>query len=249
MKLDFSTYPLNIYSQSTSKALLSIIEKTIPSYSHSNLTFSQAILSSFVRNMAGAGLLTLVDNISIGIKGERARKGLSNLIQEQTIKVQRNPSILLKEAQINLMVTSCVTDYLASLESESWSNGARNMSRVLLGILRLENPLNVIAESSIELCEKYEKICQIYFIAFLLNIYKANPSTKDTVIKLITESLCKDSNNEKTFSGKKLPLLFSDSPYKSLHDNLKIRINFLSEETAKYNYIYDPFIKWGITNY
>ena len=161
MKLDFSTYPLNIYSQSTSKALLSIIEKTIPSYSHSNLTFSQAILSSFVRNMAGAGLLTLVDNISIGIKGERARKGLSNLIQEQTIKVQRNPSILLKEAQINLMVTSCVTDYLVSLESESWSNGARNMSRVLLGILRLENPLNVIAESSIELCEKYEKICQI----------------------------------------------------------------------------------------
>ena len=248
MKLDFSTYPLNIYSQSTSKVLLGNIEANIPSYSHSNLTFSQAILSSFVRNLANAGLLTLVDNISIGMKGERARKCLSNLIQDQCNNVQRSPSTLLKEAQINLMATSCVTGYLASLESESWSNAARNMSRVLFGILKLENPLNVIAKSSIELCEKYEKICQIYFIAFLLNIYKANPSTKDIVIKLITESLCKDSNNEKSFNVKELPILFSDSAYKSLNDNLKVRINFLSEET-KYNYIFAPFIKWRLTNY
>lgn len=147
------------------------------------------------------------------------------------------------------MATSCVTGYLASLESESWSNGARNVSKVLFGILKLENPLNVIAESSIELCEKYEKICQIYFIAFLLNIYKANPSTKDIVIKLITESLCKDSNKEKSFNVKELPILFSDSAYKSLNDNLKVRINLLSEETVKYNYIFDPFIKWRLTNY
>lgn len=104
MKLDFNTYPLDIYNDPASKALLSTIEDTIPS------------LSSLVRNFAGAGLLSLVDNIAIGMKGEQARKGLSNMFKEQAINIQKDPETLVKEAQINLMATACIMEYLTSME-------------------------------------------------------------------------------------------------------------------------------------
>ena len=247
MKLDFSTYPLDIYSDPASKALLSTIEDTIPSLSYSNLSLSQAIMSSLVRNFAGAGLLSLVDNIAIGMKGEQARKGLSNMFKEQAINIQKDPETLVKEAQINLMATACIMEYLTSMESGSWSNGVKNISKVLIGILSLENPLNVIVKSTMEICRKYEDICQVYHIAFLLNVYKANPNTIDVVKKLIIEALCKDSNSSSSFSTKDRPFLFFDSSSKSLYNNLKERIGFLEKETRTYNIIYDPFIKWYIT--
>lgn len=126
-------------------------------------------------------------------------------------------------------------------------NGVKNISKVLIGILSLENPLKVIVKSTMEICRKYEDICQVYHIAFLLNVYKANPNTIDVVKKLIIEALCKDSNSSSSFSTKDRPFLFFDSSSKSLYNNLKERIGFLEKETRTYNIIYDPFIKWYIT--
>ena len=125
MKLDFSSYPLSVYNQSASKSLLNSIGREVPNSRQSSFNLSQEILSSFVSKAAGAGLLSLIDNVSIGHKGQKARKWFSALIHEQTDRINRNPAALLDEARVNLMATSCVTDHLASIESGSWGNGAK----------------------------------------------------------------------------------------------------------------------------
>lgn len=242
MKLDFDNYPLSVYNQSASKSLL----KSIGGETNlrlSSLNLSQAILSSFVSKAAGAGLLSLIDNVSIGLKGQKARKCLSSLIREQTNRINRNSSALLEEACVNLMATSCVTDHLASLESGSWGNGVKNISKVVLDLLSFKNPLNTIWKSVVEISRKYEDICQVYHIAFLLNIYNSKPSTENVIKRLIVESLCDDSNGESSFSTKKRPFLFSDIKYKSLEENLKNRLSVLNGEAGRNSDLYS-FVEW-----
>lgn len=246
MKLDFNTYPLSVYSQSTSKNILKLIGGCIPQSRLSRSSTGLAILSSFVSRAAGAGLLSLIDNVSLGLKGEKARKCLANLIREQTSRVNRNPSKLLEESQINLMATSCVTGYLGSLESASFGNGAKNIGKALIGILSLKNPLEVIMESVTEVCDKYDDICQVYHIAFLLAVYNSNTRMEDTIKRLITESLCNDDGGESDFSIKKRPVLFSGVQYKTLEENEKNRMGFLTEGTRGVGDLYDPFVKWRI---
>lgn len=243
MKLDFNNYPLGVYNQSASKSLLKSIGGEVPNSKLSSLNLSQAILSSFVSKAAGIGLLSLIDNVSIGLKGQKARKCLSTLIREQTNRINRNSSALLEEACVNLMATSCVTEHLASLESGSWGNGAKNIGKAVLDLLSFKNPLDTIWESVVEVSRKYEDICQVYHIAFLLNVYNLKPSTENVIKKLIVESLCDDSNGESSFSTKKRPFLFSDIMYKSLEENLKNRLSVLNGEAGRNSDLY-PFVEW-----
>lgn len=243
MKLDFNSYPLSVYNQSASKSLLNSIGGEVPKSRLSSFNLGQAILSSFVSKAAGAGLLSLIDSVSIGLKGQKARKCLSTLIREQTNRINRNSSTLLEEARLNLMATSCVTGHLASLESGSWGNGARNVGKVVLGLLSFKNPLETIWESVVEVSRKYEDICQVYHIAFLLNVYNSNPSTENVVKRLIVESLYDDFNGESSFSAKKRPFLFSDIMYKSLDENLKNRLSDLDGEAGRNSDLFS-FVKW-----
>lgn len=244
MKLDFDSYPLNVYSLTSSKALLKTIDNDIPQSRYSRLSISQAILSSFVSKAAGTGLLSLIDNVSIGLTGQKARRCLSNMIRKQTSRVECNPSILLEEAQFNLMATYCITNYLSFLESGSFGNGVKNIGKALFGLLSLKNPLEVLAESVEEITNVYDDTCQIYHIAFLLNIYNTCYQTKDTIKSLIVESLCDDYGGDSGFSSKKRNSLFLDVQYKTLVDNVKNRTHFLAAEAKKYEDLYDPFVKW-----
>lgn len=243
MKLDFNSYPLSVYNQSASKSLLNSIGGEVPKSRLSSFNLGQAILSSFVSKAAGAGLLSLIDSVSIGLKGQKARKCLSTLIREQTDRINRNSSSLLEEARVNLMATSCVTDHLASLESGSWGSGAKNIGKAVLGLLSFKNPLDTIWESVVEVSRTYEDICQVYHIAFLLNVYNSKPSTENVIKRLIVESLCDDSNGESSFSGKKRPLLFTNIMYKSLEENLKNRLSDLNGEAGRNSDLYS-FVKW-----
>ena len=242
MKLDFNSYPLSVYNQSASKSLLKSVGGEVPNSRLSSFNLSQAILSSFVSKAAGAGLLSLIDNVSIGLKGQKARKCLSTLIREQTNRVSHNSTIL-EEARVNLMATSCVTEQLAFLESGSWGNGAKNIGKAVLGLLSFKNPLETIWESVVEVSRKYEDICQVYHIAFLLNIYNLKPSTENVIKRLIVESLCDDSNGESSFSAKKRPYLFSNIMHKSLEENLKNRLSDLNGEAGRNSDLYS-FVKW-----
>lgn len=246
MKLDFNSYPLDIYDNPLAKSMLHEIDKSIPVSKHSRISVSQAILSSFISKAAGAGLLSLIDNASIGINGVRARKCISKLISEQTKLEKYIFSSFLEEAQINLMALSCVTGYLSSLESGSMGNAVRNAGRTILGLLSLRNPLDVIFESTMEISNKYDDICQTYFIAFLLQFYVEEPENEDLVKKLIAESLCNDSEGNSSFSLKKRPILFADVPEKTLEGNLKERVSYLKQETKDIEGMFDPFIKWRI---
>ena len=242
MKLYFENYPLNVYEKPASKLLLKSIDQDVPKVQGKRSSIGQIILSSYVSKFAGAGLLSLIDSISIGIKGEKARKCLAELIQSQTTRVKQDPSTLLQEAQINLMASACVTEYLANLESDSVGNGVKNMGKVLLGLLSLRNPLEVIAESVIEDAEKYDSICQVYFIAFLLNVYNTVPQTENLIKQLIIESLY--YTGEITLDRKRRPVLFSDVQYKSLEENLKNRLSILSPGSKIKWDLYDPFVEW-----
>lgn len=181
MKLDFSGYPLDIYNNPLAKIFLHEIDNCIPDSKHSKISVSQAILSSFISKAAGAGLLSLIDNVSIGINGVKARKCISKLISEQTKPERYLFSSFLEEAQINLMALSCVTGYLSSLESGSMGNAVRNAGKTILGLLSLRNPLEVIYESTMEISNKYDDICQTYFIAFLLHFYVEEPENEDLI--------------------------------------------------------------------
>lgn len=249
MKLDFDNYPLDVYNQTSSKSILKSIGRDVPNLQREHSPIINSVLSSFVNKAAGAGLLSFVDSISIGLNGKTARKCLSRLIQAQTIRVKRNPSEIIKEAQLNLMASSCITDYLSYLESGSFGNAGKNMVRSVVAIIKnfsLRSGLEELGKAVCEVCDKYDSICQVYHIAFLLTIYNSNPSTEGTIRKLITESLCDDSEGESSFSSKKRPVLFSNVQYKSLGDNLKNRINILSDEAKNDSDLYDPFVKHRI---
>ena len=43
---------------------------------------------------------------------------------------------------------------------------------------------------------------------------------------------------------KKEERYFSDSKYKTLWDNIKNRLDYLSSNAQKYDDLYDPFVKW-----
>ena len=244
MKLEFDSFPLDVYEKEGSKSLLESIGESVPDTNLSNVSLSKTILSSFVRRASGVGLLSLIDSISIELKGDKARKCLSDLAREQIRRINGNASAISEEAQINLMITSCVMDYLSSLESKSWSNGAQNIAKSLIGILSLKNPLKVIWESVMEVIDKYNDICQVYYVAFLLNVYDTYPNTKDTIKKFIIEALCKDSEGESSFDVKKRPLLFSNTTYQTLEDNLANRLDILSREIKRDSRLNDPFIKY-----
>lgn len=246
MELDFNSYPLNVYNKASSKYLLKSLERDVQNSSSSRLSISESILSSFIKKVSGVGLLSLIDSISIGFKGEKARRCLSNMIQGQTNRVKEKPSSFLKEAQVNLMATYCITDYLTSLESTSYGNAAKNLGKAVAAMFKdvsFKSGINAIYESVVELCNKYNDICQVYHVAFLLNIYNSTPSTENLVKQLITESLCDDSDGKSSIFEKKRTTLFSDVKYKTLDDNLKNRLDILSEESQRNEDLYNPFVK------
>lgn len=243
MKLDFNSYPLDIYNSSTIQSFLKSIEVETPYYRLSNSSVAETILASFVKKTACVNLLSLVDHVSIGLKGRNARKCLSCLISGQVSRISRSPSSLLDETQINIMAISCVTGQLASLESASWSNGAKNIGKALLGLLDFKNPLDTICESVLEISNKYDEICLVYHVAFLLNVYATIPSTMTIVKKLIIESLCNDNYGESSFSCKKRLVLFSNVQYKSLEENLGYRLGALSATTGWCSDL-RPFVAW-----
>lgn len=82
-----------------------------------------------------------------------------------------------------------------------------------------------------------------------MNIYNSDPTTEGTVIELIKESLSNDTEGESSFDLKKRPVLFTGIQYKTLEDNLKNRIHFLSEVSKKYKDLHDPFVKSRIELY
>lgn len=249
MELDFDSYPLNIYSKASSRSLLKSLEGDVQKSHPSRSSISEAILSSFIKKASGVGLLSLIDSISIGFKGEKARRCLSNMIQGQTARVKEKPSSLLKEAQVNLLATSCITGHLASWESASYGNAGKNFGKAVIALIRdfsFKSGLNAIFESVAELDNKYNDICQVYHVAFLLNIYNSVPNSEHLVKQLITESLCDDSEGESSFDRKKRKTLFSDVKYKTLDDNLENRLDILSEESKRNEDLYNPFVKWRI---
>lgn len=243
MKVYLDRSPLNVYNQSTSKNLLKEIESEVGNVRFSRESIAQGIISSFVSKASGVGLLSYIDKVSIGFKGDKARKCLSDLIEAQINRIKGKPTTILMEAQLNLMTTSCVMNYLCYLESSSWDFGVKNVGKVIIGLLDFENPLNVLAKSVGELSDKYDDICQVYYNAFLLSVYDSINNSEAIIKSLIRESLCDDCEGESSLSLKKLPILFSDVQYKSLEDNLKYRLSFVIEKT-KWDDIYDPFVRW-----
>lgn len=247
MKLKFDSYPLNIYSDVMSISLLREIDTKIPKVQHSRLSISQYILSSFVNKAAGGWAASLVGNAVTGAGAILARNCLAGLISEQVTRTTRNPSLLLREAQLNLMATDCVTEYLSHLECESIGTITKTFAKSVLSMIKnlsFSSGFDEIGNSVIEISEKYDDISQVYHIAFLLNAYCANPKSKEIIIKLITESLCKDGRGSLSFSTKKRPILFSNVQSKTLEENLQNRLFFLIEGTKGIEGLYDPFIKW-----
>ncbi|GEM_PF-6251540 len=242
MKLDFENYPLNIYNYEDCKCLLQSVKGEVSTNMLGGQQIGEAILSSFVKKSAGAGLLTLIDDVSIGVRGNQARKCLATLISEQKNRLY-GPYSIRREAQINLMATYCVTSYLSSLECGSWGNGVKNIGKSLFGLFSGKNPLETIFESTLEVSQKYYDICQIYHVAFLLNVYHLNHQTESMVKEWVSETLCQDYNGESNFCGKKRISLFCDLQDKSLQDNLKNHMSYLIDNTRNIDGLYNPFIK------
>lgn len=243
MKLDFSCPPLNIYTTEKAQYLLNTINRQLPN-SGNNFNYAESVTENLIKQTLGIGVACLVDNISTGLKGKKANKCLADLIIKQTKRIINAPSTITEEAQINIMATSCITDCLSEVESNSVSLAAQNLGKVVLGLIQLKNPLNVISESSLEHCSKFDDICQIYHIAFLLTVYNSLPQTEIIIKQLIIESLSKDSNGNLSFGSKERPLLFSDVKHKSLEDNLLYRLNTLIEYTNGSGDLHDIYIKW-----
>lgn len=248
MKLDFDAYPLNIYNQPISKCVFKSIGWTINQTTDAQSVCPQDMLSSLLNKATGANLLTLIDDVSIGFLGLQARRCLADMIRLQAINISKNPSSLLEEAQFNLFAISCITEFLCSKESASWGNGIKNLGKIAIGVLSLRDPRNVIWESVMEVSKKYDNICQLYHIAFLLIVFDSRPNLGDFIKKLIVESLSEDSNKDVSILTKQRPLLFSGLTYKTLKDNIKNRAYFIRNEATKYEELYDPFVKWRMDN-
>ncbi len=242
MKINFNSYPFNIFDAQSSKNLMASIDAQIPKVLLSKRTLGESILASQISKAAGAGLLSLIDSVAIGIYGNKARKCLAKLVERQVHEICCGSVSLIEAAQVNLMATSCVTDYLSSLESGSWGNGARNLGKALFGLLGGKNPLDTIWESVKEISDKYDDICQVYHIAFLLNVHKLNPRWEADIKNLIIETLCDDSANSSSFTCKNRPRLFYDKTHKTLNDNLQHNIELVCK-APNYTDLYDPFFK------
>jgi len=243
MKLDFSCPPLNIYTTEKSQYLLNTINRQLPN-SGNNFNYAESVAKSLITQTLGIGVACLVDNISTGLKGKKANKCLSDLIIKQTNRIIKAPSTIIEEAQINIMATLCVTDCLSDVESNSVSLAAKNIGKVALGLIQLKNPLNVISESALEHSSKYDDICQIYHIAFLLTVYNSLPKTEIIIKQLIIESLSKDSSGYQSFSSKDRPLLFSNTQYKSVCENLTYRLDSLIKYAKGSGDLHDIYIQW-----
>lgn len=242
MKIEFNSYPLDIFDAQSSKNLMNSIDAQIPKISLSKCSLGESILTSRISKAAGAGLLSLIDTLAIGIYGNKARKCLANLVESQTREINRGSIRLIEASQVNLMATSCVTDYLSSLESSSWGNGAKNIGKAIFGLFEGRNPLDTIWESVKEISDKYDDICQVYHIAFLLNAYKSSPSLVAEIKDLIIETLCNDSSNNSSFSSKNRPKLFYDRTHKTLNDNLSYNLDLI-RLAPNYKDLYNPFVK------
>ena len=74
MKIDFNSYPLNIYDAQSSRSLMASIDAQVPTVRLSKRSLGESILASKISKAAGAGLLSLIDSVAIGIYGNKARR-------------------------------------------------------------------------------------------------------------------------------------------------------------------------------
>ena len=72
MKIEFNSYPLNIFDALSSKNLMDSIDAQIPKIRLSKCSLGESILASRISKAAGAGLLSLMDSVAIGIYGNKA---------------------------------------------------------------------------------------------------------------------------------------------------------------------------------
>lgn len=241
MKLDFTCSPLDIFHSEMSKSLLDSISALIPNNtSQSNVT--ESIFSTLLSRVISCRAIVEVDNLALNLKYKKAKACLSDLILKQKDKVINEPSSLLHEAQINMMATLCITDYLSHFESRSAGNSVRNLAKVAIGLIGLRNPLDVIYESVRERILRYEDICLIYHIAFLLTVYNSQPTSIRIITQLITEAVL--YNRDQTFDSKERPILFSGVQYKSIKENMSYRLDILNEYTNQSGDRYNIFIAW-----
>ena len=249
MKLNFDSFPLDVYDQPSSRALLKSVSDYLPNHKLCGSNLGKALLSSIVKKITGLSMAVTFDSLAIWYYGAKARSCLATLIRTQSDRVKIEASSLTEEAQANLMITSCIMEYLSNLESSSFANGVVNTWKAIAGLCHGKDPRNTIWDAAVELTEKYYAIAQIYHVAFLLSAYHANPTIEDVAIDLIAEALNKDSEGEESFASKQRPCLFSNVQYKSLEDNLTHRLGLISEgrwmDKKMYEPfdIYDPFIK------
>ena len=247
MKLDFNSFPLNIYNEVKAQSLLESVNFEMAKSRSGRFDAVQFIGSSVVKKLCGGSFAFLLENLSMWYNEAKARRCLSKLIDEQVNRVKCDSSALLEMAQANLMISYCVTDYLNGLVSSSCGNAVKSCGKVIAGLFKRKDPRDVIWNSILVETKKWYDICQCYHIAFLLNVYNSIPDSEAEIRSLITESfrsnICEE--NVPLFSSKERPILFSNIQYKSLSENLEKRIGVLAAGITKelYDDLYEPFIK------
>jgi len=241
MNLNYDSFPLNIYKEPTTQVLFSKKETLARLGGFNVIKF---IMTSAVKRMSGLHLAFVIENLISWYKETKARNGLSKLIQEQTNRVKSMPSTILKESQINLMATSCVTDHLCNVEAGSFASGVESTVKVAAGIFQGKKLPDTLWAANMEKAKKYNHICLVYHVAFLLSVYKACPHAEDTICDLIKEATLDDNQDPLAFSNRKRPILFSSAPYETLEENLSNNLAILSAANGINDDILDPFVKW-----
>ncbi len=244
MKFNFDKYPLCIYNEPASKSLLESlnIEVALPELKHLNP--GEVVFTNLIKKATGVGSLPFIfEKIVAWVASEKMHEGLSDLINKQRDRIKQNPSSFVSEAQLNLMATSCITDYIASYEAGSCGKAVENMLKMCKKVFTLKNPLEVLWESAEEVTIKYEGIGQLYHIAFLLIAYNSVPHIRHIVKSLIAESWYDDVEGCGSFSAKGRPVLFANVQYKSVEENLRNRIGVLSLCDFLDKDVFEPAIK------
>lgn len=245
MNFDFNKFPLDVYNNPVANALLETIEVTVDDSSSKGSSVSQTVLAHYVKKAIGIGSFPfLVDKLFTWVAAKKMQEGISKLISRQKSQIERNPSSLLTQAQLNLMATYLITDFVGAKEAESAETAVGNFVKMGKKLFCLKNPLEVLWESAEEVTLKYVDICQMYHIAFLLTTYTAVPKTKTMVRKLIAESFCGDDDGKLSYTTKNRPVLFANVRYKTLEDNLTNRLDIMSQSDSLDKEIFDPVIKW-----
>ena len=252
MKLDYDSFPLDIFKDDDSKSFLRTIEKDLKQPS-GELSEAEKTVISFISKLIslelgafGVSLATTISSLSMMRKGRKANDCISDIIKERLSRIKDNNTDFLVEAQLNLMTTYCVTSYLSVVECGYLSTGINDLARVIcspimhLDLKRLFTEKYIIAE---EREKKYDDICIVYYIAFLLWGYKANTQNRDLIKDLIKEVLCEDEDGVSLLSSKKLPILFSENEDKTLYDAMKYGIYYVFQETRHLEELRNTFIE------